>query len=91
MKKIKDTHRYLTVSYAGYDTDIDAKIVKAVGSKYESGSGCGFGCRDINFIFEKNATLRKAVDRVLKLKEKLPKEYRQLEIEGSDIYEDEVE
>jgi len=89
MKKIKDTHNFLVVSYAGYDTDIDAKIIKAVGSKYESGSGCGFGYRDIDFIFKKNTTLRKAVDRVLKLKETLPKGYRRLKISTYDSHDDE--
>lgn len=91
MKKIEDAHNFLVVSYAGYNTDVDREIIKIVGSKYESGSGCGFGYRDLDFVFKRNSTLRKAVDRLLERKGTLPKGYRRLKIETYDNHDDENE
>lgn len=83
MKKIKDDHRYLVVTYRNWpNRTVDWMITKAVGYKYESGSGCGFGGRDISFRFGRNSTLRRAVDRLMKLKAKLPPGYRRLRIDA---------
>ena len=57
---------YLTVSFAFDDdySDVEDKVLTIVGKKYESGSGAGFGARDINFQFP---TLRAANAAVTRL------------------------
>jgi DNA-binding PucR family transcriptional regulator len=53
----------LDVVYAGFDQKIDALIVQAVG-KMESGSGGGFGERDIGFTFRAYKDAEAAARRV---------------------------
>jgi len=62
---------YLNVSYAGWDPDKDAEITKAIGSRFESGSGCGFGRRDIGFTFKTKKGAQNAMVRVRKLRRRV--------------------
>jgi hypothetical protein len=62
----------LEVTYPAerYGWDTDWPIIKAIGEKYESGSGMGMGGRDIGFVFKSEKALLAAKKRLAKLKRK---------------------
>jgi len=70
MKK-KTLYYYLNVSYQGWDSKKDDTICKAVGWRFESGSGFGFGRRDLGFVFKTEKGARNAVARVKKLRKRV--------------------
>lgn len=62
---------YLSVSYAGWNPDVDEEILKAVGRRFESGSGCGFGRRDIGFVFKTKKGAENGLARVKKIRRRV--------------------
>lgn len=53
---------YVNVNYPikYWNYDFDQKIIKTFGIKYESGSGAGFGSRDVNFCNVPQSVITKA-------------------------------
>lgn len=63
IKPLYNTYR-LVVSYNGFDSKFDDKIINCIGNKYNTGAGYG-GVRDIDFIFN---TKELAFENKLKVK-----------------------
>lgn len=68
---MKAPYYYLNVSFFGWDEKKEDAIIKAVGRRFESGSGYGFGRRDVNFVFKSKKTADNAIVRVRALRKRV--------------------
>lgn len=66
---MEKTHTRLVIIYQGkLSKKKDEEIIKAIGEKHNTGSGYGFGERDISFVFKTNRSLKNAVKKAEKIK-----------------------
>ncbi len=80
-KRLKNGYYVLSVSYDGYDPDMDIKIEKALKQSC-SGSGYG-GRRDMTFTFTNLSKLKLAI--------KAASKFRGLKIDAANVYWDHPE
>jgi hypothetical protein len=67
VKPKREVDIIVSVSYTGYDHDIDRKLERTVGRKL-GGAGYGFGSRDVNFYFKQEKAAKVAAAKLKRLK-----------------------